>query len=57
MRIKIKCLFTIYLIIRLTLTKNFSNLCYIYTCKIVRYIRLKFNNISYKIILKRLKTC
>jgi len=57
MRIKSKYLFTIYLIIRLTSTKNFSNLCYIYTCKIARYIKLKFNDIRYKIILKRLKIC
>jgi len=55
MRIKSKCLFTIYLIIKLILTKNFSNLCYIYTCKIARYIELKFNDIKYKIISKRLK--
>jgi len=55
-RIKSKYLFTIYLIIRLMLTKNFSNLYYIYTCKIARYIKLKFNNIRYKIISKRLKT-
>jgi len=57
MRIKSKYLFTIDLIIRLTLTKNFSNLCYAYTCKIAKYIELKFNNIRYKIISKRLKTC
>jgi len=55
MRIENKCLFTIYLIIKLTSTKNFSNLCYIYICKIARYIELKFNNIKHKIILKRLK--
>ena len=36
--IKIKCLFTIYLIIKLMLTKNFSNLCYVYTCKITSMI-------------------
>jgi len=57
MRIKSKCLFTIYLIIRLISIKNFSNLCYTYTCKITKYIKLKFNNIRYKIILKRLKIC
>ncbi len=55
MRIESKCLFTIYLIIRLTLTKNFSNLYYVYTCKIAKYIKLKFNNIRHKIISKRLK--
>ncbi len=54
--IKNKYFFTIYLIIRLMLTKNFSNLYYTYTCKIAKYIKLKFNNIRYKIILKRLKT-
>ncbi len=57
MRIKNKCLSTIYLIIKLTLTKNFSNLCYAYICKIAKHIKLKFNNIRHKIILKRLKTC
>ncbi len=57
MRIKNKCLFTIYLIIKLTLTKNFSNLCYAYICKIAKHIKLKFNNIKHKIILKRLKIC
>ncbi len=53
--IESKCFFTIYLIIRLTSTKNFSNLYYIYTCKIARHIKLKFNNIRYKIISKILK--
>ncbi len=57
MRIKNKCFFTIYLIIRLMSTKDFLNLCYTYTCKIAKYIKLKFNNIKHKIILKRLKTC
>ena len=57
MRIESKCLLTIYLIIRLTSTKNFLNLYYIYTCKIAKYIKLKFNNIKHKIILKKLKTC
>ncbi len=52
-----KYFFTIYLIIKLTSTKNFLNLCYIYICKIAKYIELKFNNIRYKIILKKLKTC
>ncbi len=52
-----KYFFTIYLIIRLTSTKNFLNLYYIYTCKIAKYIKLKFNNIRHKIILKRLKIC
>ncbi len=37
------------------LIKNFSNLCYTYTCKIVKYIELKFNNIRHKIVLKKLK--
>jgi len=55
--IKNKYLSTIYLIIKLILTKNFLNLYYIYICKIAKYIKLKFNNIRYKIILKRLKTC
>ncbi len=55
--IKNKCFFTIYLIIKLTLTKNFLNLYYIYICKIAKYIKLKFNNIRHKIILKKLKTC
>jgi hypothetical protein len=54
-RIESKYLFTIYLIIRLILTKNFSNLYYTYTCKIAKYIKLKFNNIRHKIISKRLK--
>jgi len=54
-RIESKCFSTIYLIIRLMLTKNFSNLCYTYICKIARYIELKFNDIRYKIISKRLK--
>jgi len=57
MRIKSKYFFTIYLIIKLTSTKNFLNLYYIYTCKIAKYIKLKFNNIRYKIILKKLKIC
>ncbi len=52
-----KYLSTIYLIIKLILTKNFSNLYYIYICKIAKYIKLKFNNIKHKIILKKLKTC
>ncbi len=56
-RIKNKYFSTIYLIIKLILTKNFLNLCYIYICKIAKYIKLKFSNIRYKIILKRLKTC
>jgi len=55
MRIENKCFSTIYLIIRSTLTKNFSNLCYAYICKIAKHIRLKFNNIRHKIISKRLK--
>jgi len=54
-RIESKYLSTIYLIIKLTLTKNFSNLCYTYTCKIAKHIELKFNNIRYKIISKKLK--
>jgi hypothetical protein len=54
-RTKSKYLSTIYLIIKLILTKNFSNLYYIYTCKVTKYIELKFNNIRHKIILKRLK--
>ncbi len=57
MRIENKCLFTIYLLIKLTLTKNFSNLYYIYTCKIFKYIKFNFNDIRHKIILKRLKIC
>jgi len=57
MRIKNKYLFTIYLIIKLILTKNFSNLCYTYICKIAKYIKLKFNNIKHKIISKKLKIC
>jgi len=56
-RIESKYLSIIYLIIKLMLTKNFSNLYYIYICKIVKYIKLKFNNIRYKIISKRLKIC
>jgi len=55
MRIENKYFFTIYLFIRLMLRKNFSNLYYIYICKIAKYIELKFNNIKYKIISKRLK--
>ena len=55
MRIENKCLFTIYLIIKLMLTKNFLNLCYVYTCKIAKYIKLKFNNIRHNIISKRLR--
>ncbi len=54
-RIENKNLSTVYLIIKLTLTKNFSNLCYAYICKIAKYIELKFNNIRHKIISKRLK--
>ncbi len=57
MRIESKYLSTIYLIIKLILIENFLNLYYMYTCKIAKYIKLKFNNIRYKIILKRLKTC
>ncbi len=55
--IKNKYISIIYLFIRLILTKNFLNLYYIYICKIAKYIKLKFNNIRYKIILKRLKIC
>jgi hypothetical protein len=55
MRIENKYFSTIYLIIKLILTKNFSNLYYIYICKIAKYIKLKFNNIRYKVILKKLK--
>jgi hypothetical protein len=57
MRIENKCFSTIYLIIKLTLTKNFFNLCYTYTCKIAKHIKLKFNNIRHKTILKKLKIC
>ncbi len=38
--IKNKYLFTIYLIIRLILIKNFSNLYYISICKVAKYIIL-----------------